>query len=105
MSGSNEEQAFKRGLMNPNLDRRIELMIPIEDPTLKRRLTSILKNCFLDNSNAHEVLATGISKPIVPAKGQKPFRAQLHFFREAKRMAKAREHERSLTFEPHTPST
>ncbi len=27
MSGSNEEQAFKRGLMNPNLDRRIERLV------------------------------------------------------------------------------
>ncbi len=90
--------------MSRNLDRRIELMIPIEDVVLKRRLIGILKNCFADNSNAHLILLTGLSTPIAPAKGEKPFRAQLHFFREAKRLAKAREHERSLTFEPHTPS-
>lgn len=89
--------------MSRNLDRRIELMIPIEDPALKRRITGILKQCFSDNSNAHLILPNGSSVPIVPTKGQKPLRAQLHFFREAKRMAKAREHERSLTFEPHIP--
>lgn len=89
--------------MSRNLDRRIELMIPIEDPALKRRLTGILKNCLADNSNAHLILPSGGSTPVTVPKGQKPFRAQLHFFREAKRMAKAREHERSLTFEPHTP--
>jgi polyphosphate kinase len=91
--------------MSRNLDRRIELMIPIEDTALKRRLISILKNCFADNCNAHNILPTGQSVPITPAKGQKPFRAQLHFYREAKRLAKAREHERSLTFEPHTPAS
>lgn len=90
--------------MSRNLERRIELMIPIEDPSLKRRLIGVLKNCLSDNSNAHLILPTGLSTPILPAKGQKTFRSQLHFFREAKRLAKAREHERSLTFEPHTPS-
>jgi hypothetical protein len=50
------------------------------------------------------ILPSGESTPIKPEKGQKPFRAQQHFFREAKRLAKAREHELALTFEPHTPS-
>jgi polyphosphate kinase len=90
--------------MSRNLDRRIELMIPIEDTAIKRRLTGLLKNCFADNCNAHELLSDGKSKRIIPVKGQKPFRAQLHFYREAKRMAKKREHEQSLTFEPHTPN-
>jgi polyphosphate kinase len=90
--------------MSRNLDRRIELMIPIEDASIKRRLAGLLKNCFADNCNAHELLADGKSKIIVAAKGQKSFRAQLHFYREAKRSAKKREHERSLTFEPHTPN-
>ncbi len=90
--------------MTRNLDRRIELMIPIEESSLKRRLIGIVKNCFSDNQNAHLILPTGESSPLKPEKGQKPFRAQQHFFREAKRLAKAREHERALTFEPHTPS-
>ena len=67
--------------MSRNLDRRIELMIPIEDASIKRRLAGLLKNCFADNCNAHELLADGKSKIIVAAKGQKSFRAQLHFYR------------------------
>jgi polyphosphate kinase len=89
--------------MSRNLERRIELMIPIYEPALKRRLINILKSCMTDNCNAHSMLPDGSSTPIKPAKGQKAFRAQLHFYREAKRLAKAIEHERSLTFEPHTP--
>ena len=58
-----------------------------------------------DNCNAHEILPDGSSTLIKPAKGQKTFRAKLHFYREAKRLAKAMEHERSLTFEPHTPGS
>jgi polyphosphate kinase len=89
--------------MSRNLERRIELMIPIDEPALRRRLVNILKSCMADNCNAHEILPDGSSTLIKPAKGQKTFRAQLHFYREAKRLAKAMEHERSLTFEPHTP--
>ncbi len=89
--------------MSRNLDRRIELMIPIESAPLKRRLIALMRQCFADTSNAHLILPDGHSQPIVPAKGRRPQRAQLHFFREAKRLAKAREHERALTFEPHTP--
>lgn len=89
--------------MSRNLERRIELMIPIDEPALKRRLVNILKSCMADNCNAHAILPDGSSRLIKPAKGQKTFRAQLHFYKEAKRLAKAMEHERSLTFEPHTP--
>ncbi len=89
--------------MSRNLDRRIELMIPIESAPLKRRLIALLKQCFADTSNAHVILPNGTSQRILPAKGSRAQRAQLHFHREAKRHAKAREHERSLTFEPHTP--
>ena len=39
MSGSNEEQAFKRGLMNPNLDRRIERLV---NPSLNGDLPAFL---------------------------------------------------------------
>ena len=35
--------------------------------------------------------------------GEKKFRAQEYFFKEARRTAKAREHERAMTFEPHVP--
>ncbi|MDP4625544.1 MAG: polyphosphate kinase 1, partial [Akkermansiaceae bacterium] len=89
--------------MTRNLEKRVELMIPIEDKPIKRRLVKILETFFKDNQNAYLILPDGTSKPITPAKGEKPFRAQEHFHQQAKRTAKAREHERSMTFEPHVP--
>ncbi len=89
--------------MTRNLEKRVELMIPIEEKTIKRRLIRILETFFKDNQNAYHILPDGSSKPITPKKGEKPFRAQEHFHQQAKKAAKAREHELSMTFEPHVP--
>jgi polyphosphate kinase len=89
--------------MTRNLEKRVELMIPIEEKTIKRRLIKILETYFKDNQNAYRIQADGSSKSITAKKGEKPFRAQEHFHSQAKRAAKAREHERSMTFEPHVP--
>lgn len=89
--------------MGRNLDRRVELMVPIEDARLKRRVGKLLDVYFRDNVQASEILPDGTSERLRPGKGQKPFRVQEHFFREARKAAKAREHERAMTFEPHLP--
>lgn len=89
--------------MTRNLEKRVELMIPIEEKSIKRRLIRILETYFKDNQNAYRVLPDGSSEPVQPGKGDKPFRAQEHFHELAKRAAKAREHELSMTFEPHVP--
>ncbi|MFK7852038.1 MAG: polyphosphate kinase 1 [Akkermansiaceae bacterium] len=89
--------------MTRNLEKRVELMIPIEQKVIKRRLIRILETFFKDNTNAYRILRDGTSEPIVAGKGKKPFRAQEQFYTQAKRAAKAREHERSMTFEPHVP--
>ena len=90
--------------MSRNLEKRIELMIPIEEPVLKRRLVRILEAYFQDNTQASRLLPDGTSQRIVRTKGQKAFRVQDHFYQGAKKAAKAREHERAMTFEPHVPA-
>lgn len=89
--------------MTRNLEKRVELLVPIEHKAIKRRLIRILETYFKDNQNAYHILPDGTSRKITVKKGEKPFRAQDHFFQQAKRNAKAREHERSMTFEPHVP--
>ena len=90
--------------MTRNLEKRVELMIPIEEPTLKRRLVRVLDAYFQDNTQASQLMPDGSSQRIVRAKGEKAFRVQEHFYQSARKAAKAREHERSMTFEPHVPS-
>jgi polyphosphate kinase len=102
--GNSEIYIASADWMTRNLEKRIELMIPIETPTLKRRLLRILESYFQDNTQASRLLPDGSSLRLTRAKGQKAFRVQDHFYQQARKAAKAREHERSMTFEPHVPS-
>jgi len=90
--------------MTRNLEKRVELMIPIEEPALKRRLIRILDAFFQDNTQASLLLPDGSSQRVARVKGRKVFRAQEHFQQQARKAAKAREHERAMTFEPHVPA-
>ena len=78
-------------------------MIPIEEPALKRRLVRVLESFFNDNTQAYRLLPNGASQRLTRAKGQKAFRVQDHFYQLARKAAKAREHERSMTFDPYVP--
>ena len=90
--------------MTRNMEKRVELMVPIEEVRLKRRIMRILDGYFQDNTQASRLLPDGSSQRVVKAKGQKSFRAQEYFYQQAKKAAKAREHERAMTFEPHVPA-
>ena len=102
--GDSEVYIASADWMSRNLEKRVELMIPIEEPPLKRRLIRMLETYFQDNTQASRILPDGTSQRIVRTKGQKAFRAQEYFFQQARKAAKAREHERAMTFEPHVPA-
>ncbi|MCX6875762.1 MAG: polyphosphate kinase 1 [Verrucomicrobia bacterium] len=102
--GDSEVYLASADWMTRNLDKRIELMIPIEEPGLKRRLVRVLEAFFQDNTQAYRLLPNGTSLRLTRAKGQKTFRVQDHFYQQARKAAKAREHERAMTFEPHVPA-
>src|SRR5690606_6228147 len=89
--------------MGRNLDRRVELMIPVEDSRARRRLLRMLESLFQDNIQASEILPDGGYRRLKPGPGEKRFRAQENFQRDARKAAKAREQERAMTFEPHVP--
>lgn len=89
--------------MTRNLDKRVELMIPVDEPKLAHRLTTILEDCFKDNEQASLLLPDGTSKPLsCGAKGKK-FRMQEHLTKEARRLAKNKERQMIQMLEPHLP--
>jgi len=90
--------------MTRNLEKRVELMIPIEERALKRRLIRILEAFFQDNTQASRLMPDGTSQRITKTRGQRAFRVQDQFYQQARKAAKAREHERAMTFEPHVPA-
>ncbi|MDR2445066.1 MAG: polyphosphate kinase 1 [Spirochaetaceae bacterium] len=67
--------------MTRNLERRVELMFPVLDASIKHRLSVILDSFFKDNCQAHALGADGVWKRLRPASGEKCFQVQ-KFLRE-----------------------
>jgi polyphosphate kinase len=86
--------------MPRNLDRRVELLVPVEDPAARQRLIGILDACFADNVKARRLLADGTHQR-VSSDGAEPFRAQERLYEECRAAVKAAERERLTMFEPH----
>ena len=89
-NGGHEEVYFSSAdWMGRNLDKRLELMFPILDPRLRRRVVGWLDMYFADNLKAKRLLKDGSYEP-VQAPG-KAVRAQLELYQEASDAARAAE--------------
>jgi polyphosphate kinase len=86
--------------MPRNLDRRIELLVPIEDQSAKARLVAILNTYFDDNVKARALQADGTYKRLKPGR-KKARRSQEVLYDEVCQRVKAAEQSKTTTFEPH----
>jgi polyphosphate kinase len=87
--------------MPRNLDRRIELLSPVEDPQCRSKLMRILDSYFLDTYKARVLHADGSYHRAQPAEGDSPFRCQEVLYQAAKDAVALVEKSRTTTFEPH----
>jgi polyphosphate kinase len=62
--------------MTRNLDRRVELMFPVESDAHKKTLHATLMAMFRDNVKARRLGPDGVYRRVTPAKGEAPFRVQ-----------------------------
>ena len=85
--------------MPRNLDRRVELLVPIDDPVCRRRLLTILDRYFQDNTKAKRLLSDGSYEP-VQSDGPE-VRSQESLYHDVVRAVRSQRQSRPTTFEPH----
>ncbi len=79
--GHDEVYLSSADWMQRNLSRRLEILFPVSDASLRRRLIDVLSTCFADNVRARRLLPDGTYEPVV-RKGKR-IRAQERFHRKA----------------------
>ena len=89
--------------MPRNLERRVELLVPIEDRALRTRLINVLENYFDDNVKARRLNSDGSYSRVKQGKNA-PHRAQEVLFRETCEIGRLAENSRRTVFEPHRAS-
>ncbi len=86
--------------MGRNLDRRVELMVPVEQSEQKARLINMLQAYFKDNTNAAE-LKPDCAYALVEAKKKKNrFRSQEFLYKQAHQIYQAHTNPKTTVFEP-----
>jgi polyphosphate kinase len=87
--------------MPRNLDRRVELLVPIEDVASRRRLIEVLKSYAQDNVKGRLLRADGGYERLCPKKRGRGHRHQEHLYSLACEAEKRREQSQRTVFRPH----
>ena len=87
--------------MPRNLDRRVELLVPIDDFACRKKLMEILDSYFRDNQNAWELQADGTYHRLKPEEGDTPVRSQELLYQMAVDAVRQAEITKRTMFEPH----
>jgi polyphosphate kinase len=86
--------------MTRNLDRRVELMFPIESEANRTRVVHALRMMFRDTVKARWLRPDGSYERRGPAPGEPPFRVQFHLQAEARRAAALARERAGVVFRP-----
>ena len=90
--------------MPRNLDRRIELMIPVEDKGSAEKLSQILTTCLADTKQAWQLLPSGAYERRRPDSRHPALRCQAAFQKRAEAQASAAIQQQAPVFEPQRPA-
>lgn len=79
-AGNNKVYIGSADLMRRNLDKRVEVLFPIEDSKIKSRLINMLQIMLADNVNAREEDRKGKYHKLFPGKDEQVIDSQSEFF-------------------------
>ena len=87
--------------MPRNLDRRVELLVPVEDQVCRRNLITILRTTLADNVKARRLLPDGRYEPVRGSSSSEPVRSQEALYRRSTEAIEDASRAALATFEPH----
>lgn len=99
-NGSEEIYMGSADWMPRNLDKRVEILFPVEDEKLKAEVIHILDIQLRDTLKAHIMNGDGVYEK-VDKRGKELLEAQRYFCEEAEERAKKPEIKEKRVFEPH----
>jgi polyphosphate kinase len=98
--GDDEVYLASADWMTRNLDKRVELMFPIENPEHKAKVLYSLRAMFRDTMKARRLGADGVYRRREPSAGEAAFRVQQHLQDEAERLASLAHERAGVVFRP-----
>ena len=98
--GAEEVYLASADWMTRNLDKRVELMFPVEHAEHRTRVINALRAMFRDNVKARWLDADGIYRLRKPASGEAPFRVQQYLQEESRRLSSLARGRTAVTFRP-----
>jgi polyphosphate kinase len=89
--GDDEVYLASADWMTRNLDKRVELMFPLEDSQHKGKVVDVLRAMFRDTAKSRALGADGVYSRRSPTPGESPYRVQQELQQEAQRSSLVRE--------------
>jgi polyphosphate kinase len=86
--------------MTRNLDKRVELLFPVEGDANKAKVAYALRSMFRDSVKARWLGSDGVYRRREATPGEAAFRVQEHLFAEAHRAAASARSRTEATFRP-----
>jgi polyphosphate kinase len=99
--GDNHVLISSADWMPRNFDRRIELLVPVDDPACRNRLIDILQCCFRDQVKGRWLQPDGTWQPIQNRASSLKVPVQEWLYTQTRQLFERAEISRKTAFEPH----